>query len=488
MTNHNPERYRLLLNADKLAQLAEATQRPLLPALRINTLKINVDEARRTWPEWYGWDVQSVPFCDTGWQIAAGGEELSRTLEYRMGFYYIQDAASMLPAEMFAFDEPDRPLILDMAASPGGKTTHLACKTNDGGLIIANDTSSGRIGALRSNLQDWGAIGTAVTNYPGERFGNWFPESFDVALLDAPCSGESLRTAERRKTRPVSAKEREQLHQRQVRLLTSAFQAVKPGGQVVYATCTLAPEEDEAVVDALLNLYPQQATVEAVDRLLPIPAPGLASDGARTFHPQVQRAVRLWPHLYDTSGFFATLIRKHDSVTVRREARIRMRVYDPPPARPLAKIGLEPLARREQADVINRLRQEYGFDLDMLIERQALTFWRRQKLVYAIAEQFLARFADLPCAAVGMLIGERAAEGFVPSHEFVARFGARFTGRRFRLADDQIEKWLAGYDLRGLEATLYPAGAVIILEDDKQRFLGRGKVQRDRVRNMLPKK
>ncbi len=472
------ERYRHLLNPADLAQLAEAIQRPLLPTIRINTLKTGVDEARRTWPEWYGWQVQSVLFCDAGWQITEGGEELSRTLEHRMGFYYIQDAASMLPGEMYYFEDGARPLILDMAASPGGKTTHLCCKTSDNGLIIANDTSQARIAALRSNLQDWGAIGVAITSFPGERFGSWFPETFDMALLDAPCSGESLRTAERRKTRPVSSTERQQLHQRQVRLLNSAFQALKPGGQVVYATCTLAPEEDEAVVDALLKRYPQQASVEDASHLLPTPAPGLASDGSREFDARVRRAVRMWPHLYDTSGFFAAAIRKHDSVPTQRQ---------PAPTRPLAQTGLQPLARQEQAQVIDQLRQAYGFDLAALVERQALTLWQRRKSVYAIAEQFLARFARFPCSAVGMLIGERA-EDFVPAHEFAARFSAQFTSRRFRLSGEQVDKWLAGYDLRELENVPYPPGPVVVLEDDKQRFLGRGKVLRDRIRNMLPKK
>ena len=114
-----------------------------------------------------------------------------------------------------------------------------------------------------------------TANYPGERFGSWFPVTFDKVLLDAPCSGESLRTAERRKTQPVSAKERQALHRRQVELLDSAFRALKPGGEVVYATCSLAPEEDEAVLDALLNLYPHQAMVEVIDDLLPTPAPAL---------------------------------------------------------------------------------------------------------------------------------------------------------------------------------------------------------------------
>ncbi len=395
-----------------------------------------------------------------------------------MGFYYIQDAASMLPAEMFQFDPPARPLILDMAASPGGKTTHLCCKTGDQGLIIANDTSTARIGALRSNLQDCGAIGAAITNFPGERFGAWFPDTFDMALLDAPCSGESLRTAERRKTRPVSPKERKQLQQRQAQLLISAFQAVKPGGQVVYATCTLAPEEDEAVLDALLRRFPGQAEIESVDRVLPNPAPALASDGAREFDPQVTRAVRLWPHLYDTSGFFAALIRKRDSLPVQPSA---------PPTRTLEQAGFTKLTCAEHAEVVERLRGEFDFDLNALIERQALELWQRGKSVYAFPELFLARFADVPCAAAGMLIGERG-DGFAPSHEFAARFGAQFGARRLCLGDDQIEKWLAGYDLREPGAAPYSAGTIVLVEDSRGRFLGRGKVLRDRIRNMLPKK
>ncbi len=472
------EAYQNLLRPHDFAQLEAATQRPLLPALRVNTLKIGVEEARRTWPRWYGWDVRSVPFCEAGWQIAAGGEALSRTLEHRMGFYYIQDVASMLPAEMFQYDAEIRPLILDMAASPGGKTTHLICKTDDCGLLIANDTSGGRIGALRSNLQDWGAIGAAITQYPGERFGNWFPEAFDMVLLDAPCSGESLRSAERRKTRPVSDRERQQLHHRQVRLLSSAIQAVKPGGQVVYATCTLAPEEDEAVVEALLTAYPQQVTVESVDRILSVPAPGLTFDGTHRFDPQLQRAVRLWPHLYDTSGFFAALIRKQDSVASAPQT---------PPIRTLAQAGLAPVNEPELTQIVDQVQQGYGFDLATLIERQRLSLWRRHKSVYAIPGQFLARFSDFSCSAAGMMLGE-ISDDFTPSHELVARFGDQFTGRRFRLGEELIGKWLAGYDLREIDHAPYPSGTVIILEDDTGRYLGRGKVLRDRIRNLLPKK
>jgi 16S rRNA (cytosine1407-C5)-methyltransferase len=475
MNSGSLDRYRDLLSAAGFEQLLQAVQRPLPSAIRINTLKIDADDALDTWPAWYGWQVQPVAFCEAGWQVT--GESIAQTLEHKMGFYYIQDAASMLPAEMFGFEQ-DGSLILDMAAAPGGKMTHLMCKTGDRGLIIANDANRRRIPPLRAKLQDWGAMNVSIANYPGEQFGSWFPETFDKVLLDAPCSGESLRTAERRKMQPVSDNERQALHRRQVELLVSAFRALKPGGEAVYATCSLAPEEDEAVLDALLNLYPRHATVEVVDHLLPTPAPAIDSDGEQAFHPQVRRAVRLWPHLYDTSGFFAAKIGKRGSVEVQPSD---------PPARALQSAGFIRMNQRETASVCDRLLQVYGFDFEAVIERQGLGLWEHRGSVYAIPDLFLVHFADLPGVTTGMQVGDLGESGFVPSHELVARFGAQFTGCRLTLADDQAAIWLGGRDLRGLDSQ-YALGAIIVLEDERGRFLGLGRVLSNRIRNLLPRR
>lgn len=450
--------------------------RPLPPALRVNTLKIDLDTARRTWPAEYGWQVQPVPFCESGWQITGNDESLSRTIEHRTGFYYLQDAASMLPAEMFE-DTAEFPLVLDMAASPGGKTTHLAAKLDDRGVILANDSSSGRIAALRSNLQTWGSVSTALTSYPGERFGEWFPNTFDRVLLDAPCSGESLRTAERHKTRFVSQTERLQLQRRQIKLLESAFQAVKPGGQVVYSTCTLAPEEDEAVIDALLRQYPQQLALEAVDRSLPRPAPAVTRDGEHEFQPAVSKAVRLWPHLYDTSGFFAALIRKQAATSDEGAM---------PPERTIERAGFSPISAAPQRKVAAWLLDTYGFKLEPVLERQRLELLRRGDSIYAVPEQLLTHFGDFPCIAIGMMLGEWSGDTFVPSHELIARFSGQFAGQRFRLSGEQVKTWLNGGDLRGV-AVPYSVGSIVVLEDDKRRYLGRGKVLRERMRNLLPR-
>lgn len=469
--------YQHLLSVDQFDQLQQACARPLAPALRVNTLKIDLATARATWPIEYGWQVQAVPFCEAGWQISGNEESLSRTIEHRTGFYYLQDAASMLPAEMFDY-MIGFPLILDMAASPGGKTTHLAAKIDDRGVILANDSSSGRIAALRSNVQTWGAFSIALTSYPGERYGEWFPDTFDQVLLDAPCSGESLRTAERRKTRFVSQTERLQLQRRQIKLLESALRSVKPGGQVVYSTCTLAPEEDEAVLDAVLKQYPQQIALESIERVLPLPAPGLSQAGEQVFHPDMSQAIRLWPHLYDTSGFFAALIRKRDTLADEPAS---------PPERSLQRAGFAALKEDQQRVVTTQLKETYGFEIESIVEQQQLELLGRADAIYAVPAQLMTHFADFPCIAIGMLVGEWKGDQFVPSHELIARFSAQFTQQRFTLSSEQVKVWWNSGDLRGIDVP-YPTGSIVVMEDERQRYMGRGKVLRDRVRNLLPRR
>jgi 16S rRNA (cytosine1407-C5)-methyltransferase len=466
------ERYDHFLDPGERARLREALEQPRLPAIRVNTLKIGIEQARQIWPERYGWTVQPVPFCAAGWQIVSQEQPIGDTLEFQNGYYYIQDAASMLPAEMFG--DHEAPLILDLAAAPGGKTTHLASRYADRGVILANDSSAKRITALRANLQNWGVFGALVTNYPGERLGRWFPETFDRVLIDAPCSGDTLRITTGRKTRTVSDREHGALCQRQEALLLSAFQAVRPGGEIVYSTCTMSPAEDEAVLDDLLWRYPQQAVIDRVDHLA-VNAPGLDSDGRATFDPQVRHAIRLWPHLYQTSGFFAARIRKTETIPVEAE---------PIPSRAWEQSGLVPVSDKVETRIVTQWAQDFGFGG----LPEGITLWQRDKLIYAIPARLVSVFAGLPHAAAGLMIGQQDGERFIPSHELITRFEAQFTRPRLALADDQRALWLAGRDLRGAAEVPYPPGALILLEDEQGRFLGRGSVQRDRVRNLLPKR
>lgn len=469
------DRYRQLLPSGEMARLEATLAQPLPPALRVNTLKIGVDEAQQTWPVWYGWEVQPVPFCPAGWQILRQEQPIGGTLEHEMGCYYVQDAASMLPAELFTAHAA--PLILDLAAAPGGKATHLASRYADRGVILANDGSAARITALRSNLQTWGVFGVLVTNFPGERFGRWFPETFDRVLLDAPCSGEALRPASGGRTRYVSERERAALCQRQDALLLSAFLAARPGGEIVYATCTLAPEEDEAILDGLLRRFPGAVTVESVEHAPD--APALETNGVRVFNPAVRRAIRLWPHYYQTSGFFAARLRKLESVPVEPDER---------PVRPWATTGMTALSRAEAARLYADWRALYSFDLGAVLDDLGLTLWARERLLFAVPERLVALFGDVPHAAAGLLAGHELDGQIVPSHEVVTRFERAFSDARVTLDETQAALWRQGRDLRPAPATDYAAGTVVLLQDGRGRFLGRGRLLGDRLRNLLPRR
>ena len=150
--------------------------------------------------------------------------------------------------------------------------------------------------------------------------------------------------------------------------------------------------------------------------------------------------------------------------------------------------GFASMTAQQQSEVLKLLQADYGFDLAVVLEQQRLELWQREHSIYALPERLLRQFADFPCIAIGMLIGEWINAVFVPSHELIARFSAQFTGRRWTLTDQQVTQWLTGLDLRNIGALPYPTGSVILLEDERHRYLGRGKVLLDRLRNLLPKR
>ncbi|HSV86908.1 MAG TPA: hypothetical protein VLH85_10060, partial [Levilinea sp.] len=471
-------RYRPLLVEDEFERLLAELERPLHTAIRINPLKVDPTAALQGWVERYGWQAHPVPYCPNGYWISAWRVSPSQTIEHRLGCYYIQDAASMLPVELFDMVGDRSPLMLDMAASPGGKTTHMIDRAGDRGLVIANDSSAARIAALRLVLAQWGAVSPAVTRFPGENFGAWFSETFDRVLLDAPCSMQNLRSSASHPVRPITDKERSALAVRQANLLESALRAVKTGGQVVYSTCTLAPEEDEAVLDEILRRCPNCLEIVDLSDRLPAPAPALLSDGVHSFDPAVRRAARLWPHRFGTSGFFAALLVKTAPLPGSQSA---------PPERPFERTGFETLDERNTAAVCRRLLDVYDFDLQGLLAEQDWRLLRRGRSLSVVPAGYLQWFRNLPVQALGLPLAEEAGSDLAPSHEWVARFSARFLAGRYSLPDEQLQAWLRGEDIRMAPSGNLPTGRVVIVQDRHGRLLGRGRVLSDRLKNLLPR-
>jgi 16S rRNA (cytosine1407-C5)-methyltransferase len=462
---------------DIYEQIQKVIDQPLDLTIRINQLKCESSQAIQKWANFYGWQFEPIPFCPSGYRVLKAETPPSSTIEHRLGYFYIQEAASMLPVELFDFEKLSSPLILDLAASPGGKTTHLADRSGDRGCIIANDASRSRIPALRIVLDTWGAINQAVTCLPGEAFGGACPEKFDAVLLDAPCSMQGLRASETHRARPITVNEVESLAARQVRLLESALRAVKVGGQVVYSTCTLTPQEDEGVLAEVLKRHPGGAVIEDMRSRLPKPAPGLETFNDEAFPKELQNSVRLWPYLFGTAGFFAARLAKTRPLSGQAESP-RIRPQQPPQMKiPLAS---------ECRGIIQWISDLFGFDLAQVIQGQDLQIVEIHEELYLVPQALLDNFNELPWLSGGISLGKSLPHSWQPSHAFVSRFGDRFTKNVLILEDEHLPAWLRGEDIRGYERDEKKHWEVQAVRDRHGRNLGRGDLQAKRLKNMLP--
>lgn len=475
--NKSLQRFAGILTEADIQQITAIQSAPLPTGIRINPLKADPQSAIHALAGRYTWQVKPIPFCNIAWLIDSFSSPPGKTIEHRLGEYYLQDAASMVPVSLMEFNQ-QHPLILDMAASPGGKTTHLIDRTHDRGFILANDASKSRISALRAVLSNWGGINLAVTNFPGESFGSWFPEVFDMVLLDAPCSMENLRPSPNHPLRETSQAERLRLQERQVQLLVSGLQALKIGGQIVYATCSLAPEEDEAVINQALQSFPAAISIENVSDKLPFTAPGLTAFGDETYDPALVHSLRLWPHKTGMSGFFCALLKKHNAIACSPES---------PPQRDFSLTHLKPTSQVLCDQICEQLIADYGFDLYDFIEEYRVKLYSRHEGVFLIPAAYLNTFKTLPFEFIGLVLGQWIENKLQPSHEFISRFGNQFTKGFLQIDEKQVDLWSAGRDIRRPETNLKPAGQYLLVVDEAGRNLGMGKLLPKRLRNMLPR-
>ncbi len=465
------------LTQEEYQQLLEGLNRSLDISIRINTLKADPLPAIAKWSAEYGWKAEPIPFCPSGFWIRSFEIPPSSTIEHRLGYFYIQEAASMLPPQLFDFAGLPEALILDMAASPGGKTTHLTALSNDKGLVVANDGSRSRIPALQIVLRNWGAVNQAVTCLPGETYGNLYPNTFDAVLLDAPCSMQGLTTAESHASRAITLNEIDTLAARQVRLLESALRTAKPGGQVVYSTCTLAPQEDELVLAALLDRFPNQVRIEDVSAHLPVPAQALTVVDNQNLPEKIRLALRLWPHRMGTAGFFAARLTKTDLLPEASGSAIRT---------PSSDYSLRPILRRDKDRIVQVINDLYGFDLEETMENNLLEIMMHKELLHLVSAKLSSSPAGLPVLSAGIPLGKPFKEGLQVSHEFVSRYGDRFMNGVLLLEDAALAPWLRGEDIRGYRCEGAKTGEIYVVRDRQNRNMGRGKLLEGRLKNMLP--
>jgi len=242
--------------------------------------------------------------------------ELGRALEHLLGYYYIQELASMLP--VIALSPKKNEIILDLCSAPGSKTTQLAAKMENTGTIIANEVSMGRLKILASNLERCGVTNTIITRKDGvafcKRIKKFNPElKFDKILVDAPCSGEGTLRSSPKTYSMWNIKTVKSLSRLQKQLLKEALEILKPNGELIYSTCTHSPEENEEVVDFILNLEEFKDKIKIEKIFLPEelkPRQGLKKWQDKEYLEDVKHSCRIYPQDNNTEGFFLVKLKK----------------------------------------------------------------------------------------------------------------------------------------------------------------------------------
>ena len=281
-----------------LEKFLASMEEPPRTYIRVNTLRINANALiKRLRDKGFTLKETDIPDC---LEVTAEPYSIGASAEYLLGYFYVQDKSSLIPPPALAPKPGD--VVIDMAASPGGKTTQLAQMMDNQGLQLAMEVEVSRVAGLRSNLGRCGVMNTALFHMDARDIAKLNVKA-DKILLDAPCTGEGVIAKDR--TRKTSRGIEDILYCSglQEELIDAAYSCLKPGGVLVYSTCSFAPEENEFNVDYAVKKYGMK--VEPV----PYGEQGLGSFGDLKFDTQVKNARRLYPHMHGTTGFFVARLK-----------------------------------------------------------------------------------------------------------------------------------------------------------------------------------
>ncbi|MFX0062249.1 MAG: RsmB/NOP family class I SAM-dependent RNA methyltransferase [Candidatus Hermodarchaeota archaeon] len=304
------KRYRALFKEEYTLFLKALTQ-PFPITVRVNVLKSNINEIEEIWNE-RGWKWTPVSFCRVGFILEIADESINwRSVpEFVEGKVFPQGIPSMIPPLALEVEMKPNLHVLDMCAAPGGKTTFIAELMENSGVILANDISERRTSILRSNCYRMGVLNTVFTQMNATLLPSTL--QFDRILLDAPCTSSGLMRNYETHKKKWSYNRLRSLQKRQKRLLNRAIELLKPGGILVYSTCSIEPEENEFMIQFALE---EHSNIELEE--IPMSKNfktrrGLVGWKDRMFSGELKKSMRIYPQDEGTEGFFIARIRKND--------------------------------------------------------------------------------------------------------------------------------------------------------------------------------
>lgn len=289
----------------------QSYEEPRKFGLRVNTMKISVEEFQRLAP----FHLTPIPWIPNGFYYERE-DDPARHPFYYAGLYYLQEPSAMTPASVLPVMPGEH--VLDLCAAPGGKATALGAKLAGEGLLVANDISASRAKALLKNLEIFGIRNSFVTNAYPAKLAEQFAGAFDKILVDAPCSGEGMFRKDLANARVWSLEKVKECAKTQHEIVRQAVSMLRPGGLLLYSTCTFSPEENEQTIASLLQEYPEMQLVElpwyegfAHGR------PELANG-----NPELTKCVRIFPHRMAGEGHFLALLYKKKDGEADTELRL----------------------------------------------------------------------------------------------------------------------------------------------------------------------
>ena len=403
-------RMKQLLGEEEFGLYEESFQQNAARAFRVNTEKISVKDFADIDP----FSSEPIPYAETGFYL--NYDKVGNHPFHHAGMIYVQDPGAMAPAECLDI-QPDW-WVLDMCAAPGGKSSQLRNKLGENGVLISNEIVPARCKILTGNMERLGFRNTATTCLDPARIARLFPETFDLVMVDAPCSGEGMFRKDDIAIQEWSPENVLHCAQRQKGILEQAAAALRPGGYLVYATCTFSLEENEMVVDDFLQAHPDFELIPVREVVRRYTSDGISYDGCTCRN--LRDARRFYPHKSRGEGqFMAVLHHKR-------------------PSEPRSGVTKKTTAKIDPVVI------EFLNDTLMDYDLGQVAMYNGNP-VYAPPALVLDKGIAFSC---GVTIGEIRKNYIQPHHQFFMAMGRQFK-RQIELAPDsaELERYLHGEEI-----------------------------------------
>ncbi len=447
------DRMRKLLGEEYEDYLA-CYQKPHFGGVRVNTLKTTPEEFERICP----FAIKRIPWVENGYYYDTK-EQPAKLPYYYGGVYYIQEPSAMTPASLLPIRPGDK--VLDVCAAPGGKSTELGARLQGEGVLVSNDISNSRAKALLKNIELLGIRNALVLSEAPNKLVDYFEGYFDKILIDAPCSGEGMF----RKS-PAIMKNWEQYgvdyyNKLQKEIILFAARMLKPGGYLLYSTCTFSPEENEGTIAYLMEQCPEFHVVRALPEEEEQGRRKVSYDGFDHGKPhwlrelanppqiseermeELTNCIRLWPHKIDGEGHFITLLHKRSEEVERNDNNNSSHKSEDRPIKMGRNSGSSSLtsSMNRNKTAITEEAQEFLKELKFPLKEELLHV--HEDRLYLLPEG-LPELKGLRIMRQGLLVGEMKKQRFEPSQALACALTTRDYDKqiRFQAEDPNVIRYL----------------------------------------------